>query len=203
MYDNLARRAIMAALANDWTAALEANLAILSEEPDNTDALNRGARAHLQMGNISEAKAFSEKVLILDPANTIASKFIDKCRVYVPDGVSSFKNLRVSEFFLEVPGKTKIVSLINLCNPSIIARLDAGDIVHMTPKTHKVAIVTPDTTYIGRLPDDIATRIIYFIRSGNEYESFVKSASTSEVKIFIKETKRAQTLSQTPSFPVR
>jgi tetratricopeptide (TPR) repeat protein len=203
MYDNLARRAIIAALSNDWPTALDANLTILSEEPDNTDALNRGAKAYLQLGNVSEAMAFSQKVLLLDPLNSIAEKFIDKCRVYEPDTRAPSKNMKMPEFFLEFPGRTKIVSLINLCNPSIIARLDAGDMVQMNPKTHKVAVVTTEAVYVGRLPDDLATRIIYFIKNGNQYESFIKSASTSEVKVFIKETKRAEALWQIPSFPVR
>lgn len=203
MYDNLARRAILAALTCDWLSALEANLEILSEDPNDTNALNRGARAHLQLGNIPDAIALSEKVLILDPLNSIAIKCIERCRAYEPSGSKLPQNIKAPEFFLEVPGRTKIVSLVNLCDPSVLANLDSGDNVLMSPKTHKVAVVTTEETYIGRLPDDLATKIIYFVKNGNEYESYVKSASVSEVKIFIKETKRSDSLLHTPSFPVR
>lgn len=203
MYDNLARRAILAALASDWQEALAANLEILSEDPRDVDALNRAARAYLQLGEIENAVEFSKKVLHHDPLNPIADKCISKCSLLRTDSLIISKSARLSEDFLEIPGKTKIVALVNLCASSVLARLDAGDNVLMIPKVHKVAVTTPDETYIGRLPDDLATRIIYFIKSGNEYDTYIKSIAETHVKVFIKETKRAEDLNQIPSFPAR
>lgn len=204
MYDNLARRAISAALNNDWTTALAVNLEILELEQNDVDALNRAAKAYLQLGDLKSATDYSQKVIELDPLNTIAQKCFAKCGAIGENDSVSFRSARVSDnIFLEIPGKTKIVSLTNLCEPPILARLDAGEYVQMIPKTHKVAVTTPDEMYIGRLPDDLAIRLIYFYKNGNEYDAYIKSVSDNDVKIFIREIKRSDTLSHLASFPVR
>ncbi|OGM31198.1 hypothetical protein A2803_01850 [Candidatus Woesebacteria bacterium RIFCSPHIGHO2_01_FULL_44_21] len=203
MYDTLARRAILAALSQDWQNALQVNLTILSEDPEDVDALNRTARAYLQLGDFENAVLFSKRVLSKDPLNSIADKCLARCSLLHTDGVFLGKNTQTTDAFLEIPGKTKIVSLVNICESVILARLDAGDNVQLVPKVRKVAVTTYDELYIGRLPDDLATRVIYFIKNGNEYETYIKSIAESEVKVFIKETKRAETLDDIPSFPTR
>lgn len=203
MYDTLARRAILAALAQDWESALDTNLVILSEDPDDIDALNRASRAYLQLGDLENAAALSKRVLSKDPLNSIADKCLARCMRLKTDGVYKNKNIQSYDVFLEIPGKTKIVSLVNICESIVLARLDAGDNVQLVPKTRKVAVTTHDDIYIGRLPDDLATRIIYFIKSGNEYETFIKAVTDTDVKVFIKETKRAMNLDDIPSFPAR
>lgn len=205
MYDTLARRAIAAALANDWITALDVNLQILKEEEEDIDALNRAARAYLQLGDIPSAVNFSQTVVQIDPLNQIAQKCLIKCSTLQTNGavlstaISTFSD----SIFLEVPGKTKIVSLINLCESNLLATLNAGENVQMIPKMHKVVVATQQEAYIGRLPDDLATKIIYFYKNGNEYEAFIKSVSENDVKVFIKETKRADSIKHLPSFPMR
>lgn len=203
MYDNLARRAILAALSSDWQTALETNLTILTEETEDIGALNRTARAYLQLGDLENANLYSQKVLVIDPLNPIADKCLTRCGLLQSNKTYIGKGAQTYDIFLEVPGKTKIVSLINICEPSILAQLDAGYNVDLVAKTRRVVVTTPAEVYIGRLPDDLATRIIYFIKNGNEYNSFIKSISESDVKVFIKETKRAEGLSRVPSFPAR
>lgn len=203
MYDLLARRAIAAALANDWASALSANLEILKDEKQDVDALNRAAKAYLQMGDIKNAVACSEEVIAIDPLNPIAERCLVKCSALGAGGAIPSASFSPNNIFLEVPGKTKIVSLVNLCETVSLARLNAGEVVQMIPKMHKVTVATTDEAYIGRLPDDLAIRIIYFYRNGNEYEACIKSVSEAEVKVFIKETKRSETLAHLPSFPMR
>lgn len=207
MYDNLARRAIAAALAQDWQEALRINSAILTTNPDDTDALNRAARASLQLGDVKSAVSFSQKVLEIDPLNSIAAKCVARCSFFESAGdagrvIENYSH-SADHTFMEIPGRTKIVSLINICEPAIIARLDAGALVLMQPRQHRVAITTTDTTYIGRLPDDIAMRIIYLVRNGNEYTTRIKSLTDNEVKVFIKETKRHSSIEHIPSFPFK
>jgi tetratricopeptide (TPR) repeat protein len=205
MHDNLARSAIIAALNNDWSSALEANLEILNEEPNDTNALNRSARAYLQLGDIGNAVRSSEKVLKLDPVNSIAMKCISKCAALKSNGSSHKPNnvTSIDNVFLEIPGKTKIVSLINLCDISTLAMLSAGESVHILPKLHKVSVTNLDEIYIGRLPDDLATRMIYFFKNGNEYNAFIKSVSNENVTVFIKEIKKSPNLNHIHSFPIR
>lgn len=208
MYDNLARRAITAALSNDWATALQVNLLILEEEVNDIDALNRAARASVMLGEYEKAIQFSNAVISQDPLNTIAIKCLAKCSSlsennHTRHSATTANSAMSDNFFLEEPGRTKIVSLINLCESSLLATLNSGDVVMMIPKMHKVMITTSDDAYIGRLPDDLATKIIYFCKHGNQYDAFIKSASQDDVKLFIKETVRAESLKHLPSFPVR
>jgi len=203
--DNLARHAIQAALAANWQEALKTNLSILRDEPEDIDALNRAAKACVQLGKIEEALSFSKKVLSIDPLNSIAEKCITKCSLFQSSYNEKIinRNHKIYDVFLEIPGKTKIVSLVNICESTVLASIDAGDSVLLIPKMHKVSVTTHEEVYIGRLPDDLATRIIYFTKHGNEYEAYIKSIVGSDVKVFIKEIKRSETLNNTPSFPIR
>jgi hypothetical protein len=44
------------------------------------------------------------------------------------------------------------------------------------------------------LPDDIARRLIKFMKAGSTYEAYVKSANPHKVSVFIKEIKKAKNL---------
>lgn len=197
----LAQRAINAALAGDWKTALALNKQILQEEPLSIDALNRLARAQDELGSLKQAEATYKRVIGLDPYNSIAQKALVRLEK-APKRANNrgyFRPLQTS--FVEEPGRTKTVSLIHLGDQQVLASLDCGQQVRLVPHAHRVSAETEDADYIGRLPDDIASRIIKFTKSGNEYQAFVKSSQKNLVKVFIKEVKRAPTLADIPSFP--
>jgi hypothetical protein len=50
------------------------------------------------------------------------------------------------------------------------------------------------------LPDNIGTRLISFIKGGNEYQACIKGIDDKEVIVFIKEVKRAKKFSDQSSF---
>lgn len=196
---DLAQKAVSAALSGDWSQALKLNKKILTENPKDIDALNRLARAYAEIGNIKKAKDSAEKVLKLDPFNPIASKCLAKWKG-LTKGEATGTGPTSGEAFLEEPGKTKIVSLLHLGDSKILAKLDSGDEVYLTPYAHRVSATTYDGKYIGRLPDDLAARLRHFMKYGNEYQVLIKSIAPSEVKVFIRETKRAPDLSDVASF---
>ena len=103
--------------------------------------------------------------------------------------------------FLEEPGKTKIVSLLHLGDSNkVLANLDSGDEVVLKLGSHRISVCTLNRKYIGRLPDDLSVSLIKLIKRGNEYQVFVKSSKPQEIKVFIRETKRAKDLESIPSF---
>lgn len=205
MIDQLAQKAITAAIACDWQQAIGINEQIIKISPENTAALNRAARAYLKLGDISKAKELSEKVLAIDPMNSIAEKCLQKCTTLLQNGsqISEVQGevYSLESIFLEEPGKTKIVSLIHTGDAEILASLQCGDPVRLMPRMHRVSITTLEETYVGRLPDDIASRLIYLVGKGNDYQAFVKTATCETVKIFIREVVRAPELTNTHSFP--
>lgn len=200
MNKDLAQQAISAALKAQWEEAVKLNKLILKEDKDNVDALSRLARAYAELGKITKAKETAKKVLKLDPLNPIATKSLEKWRGLKKGERNNLRPVSAQDF-LEEPGKTKVVSLLHLGDvKNVISKLDAGDEVRLNPRSHRVSVTTLDGKYIGRLPDDLSARLKKLIRHGNKYQTLIKSAGPNEVKVFIRETKRAKSLADIPSF---
>lgn len=115
-------------------------------------------------------------------------------------GKDNEKNYIHSQIFLEEPGKTKIVSLIHLADSDKLLQLNCAQKVSIICGNHRVNITTNSGQYIGKLPDDLASRIIRLKKSGYAYEAFIKAVDENEVRIFLRETKR-QNNDSGPSFP--
>lgn len=202
MLPDLAQRAIEEALRGNWNSAANLNKEILSQTPKDCEALNRLARAELELGRLSRAKTTYKKVLRIDPYNTIAQKALE--RLGNVKRVKKPKNGQLSPTeasFLEEPGKTKMVTLIHLGAKSVLTSLLSGDPIILSPHSHRVSVLTPDRRYVGRIPDDLSRRLIKLTRAGNEYLSLVRTSSPTTVRIFIRETKHSEKLKE-PSFPV-
>lgn len=200
MQNNLAQKAISAALKSEWETAQKLNKELLKQDPKDIDALNRLARAYAELGEIAKAKKTAQKVIQIDPHNAIAAKALAKWRG-LKKGDKSPATKYSANVFLEEPGKTKIVTLLHLGDSAkVIANLDAGDEVKLKIGNHRISICTQDNKYIGRLPDDLSVSLIKLIKSGNEYRGYVKSSNPHEVKVFLRETKRAKELAGVASF---
>ncbi len=199
MNENLAQKAVSAALKGNWEEAKEINLQILKSSSKDIDALNRLARAYAELGDMQMARKSARKVIKLDPYNTIATKSLEKWKG-LKKGDTITSKPSAAGTFLEEPGKTKIVSLIHLGDSKTIVKLDAGDEVKLNPQGHRVSVSTNDGKYVGRLSDDISSRLKKLIKLGNKYQTFIKSAEPGEVKVFIRETHRTEKLADIPSF---
>lgn len=199
MNDDLAQKAVSEALKGSWDKVVDINIEILKKNPNDVEALNRLARAYAETGNIKKAKTVSKKVLSLDPFNKIAQKCITRWKDF-----NNKENCQYSPAsaltFIEEPGRTKIVSLINLGPSALLASLDAGDEVVINPQGHSISILTSDGKYIGRLPDNIGARIKNLIKGGNSYKAIIKSNEPKSLCVFIREIKRSTKQSGIPSF---
>ena len=199
MKDDLAQKAVSLALSGNWEEALLVNKKILQDDSKDVDALNRQARAYAELGKLSKAKACAKKVLKIDPFNTIALKSLEKWKE-LKRGEALKSTPTSPQTFLEEPGKTKILSLIHLGDYKVIAKLDSGDEITLNTRSHRISALSNDGKYVGRLPDDLSARLKKLIKLGNEYLAFIKFANAKEVRVFIRETKRARKLADIPSF---
>jgi hypothetical protein len=199
MGDDLVQKAVSEALKGAWVEAISINLEIIDKNSNDVDALNRLARAYAETGNIQKAKTYSKKVLSIDPFNKIADKCLTKWKELKKDGLCSGCPT-ITSTFIEEPGKTKVISLINLGPNNLLANLDAGDEVVINPQGHSISILTLDGKYIGRLPDNIGARIKNLIKGGNVYGAVIKSNIPGSVKVFIREVSCSQKQSSIPSF---
>ncbi len=193
-------QAIQTALTGDWTQAISINKSLLEENPKDVEALNRMGLAYMIIGKTKDAKTTYQKVLDIDPLNSIAIKNLKKIKTEDPsnDGEDTSMIL-VSNTFLEETGKTKVVDLVNTAPQDILMTLRTGQTLELSVKRLKV-FVSQGKKYVGALPDDIGNRLIKFMTGGNKYEAFVKSAGTNGVTIFIRELKRSTKFKDQPSF---
>lgn len=217
----LARAAILAALASRWQEAVKLNEKIINVEKDNIEALNRLARAHYFLGEDTKSQKYYKKVLELDPYNLIAIKNLEKLlkstrsangsprkagngHTPIASGkMPSGGTLNLSQIFLYEPGKTKLVNLLNLAPPSTLASLSCGEQVYLNPKNHAITILNLEGVYLGAFPDDLAHRLISLLAQGYKYEAYVKCTTTKMLAIFVKEVERSSKLATQPSFQTK
>ncbi len=192
-------QAIQATLSGNWEYAIKLNKTLVSENPNDVEALNRIALAYTVLGKIKNAKQYYQRVLDIDPLNSIALKNLKKIKMDNMSNGDEKITIQVNNFFLEETGKTKVVELINLAPPDVLLTLRTGQLLDISAKRLKI-FISQGKKYVGVLPDDIGKRLIKFIKGGNKYEAYVKSATHQTVTIFIRELKKSAKFKDQPSF---
>jgi hypothetical protein len=151
------------------------------------------------MGKQKEAKSTYQKVLVLDPLNPITLRNLKRLKDKGLNLSGGKTNSCIHNKFLEEPGKTKVVELVNIAQPTVVEALRTGQSLELSIKRLKI-FALEEERYIGVLPDDISKRLIKFIKNGCKYEAYVKSANQHKVTIFIKEIKKTSRYKDQPSF---
>ena len=207
MSQNSEELAIRAAINQNWEKAIEINKKIIKENKKNIAALNRLAHAYYQTGETKKASETYKQVLEIDNFNPIANKNIkrlNKAKRIKPNNKKKSINFYNSgSMFLEEPGKTKLVSLVRLAQPSILAQTNPAQPVILEPKKRTISIIDENETYLGTIPEDLSIKLIKFIKGGNQYQAFVKNVDHQKLEIFIKETNRGKKFTNDPSFTSR
>ena len=194
-----AQMAVNLALSGNWKEAIKINLEIVKENPEDTEALCRLARAYTELGKITLAKDATKKVLEIDPVNTIALKFQEKLKT-AKKTVAQPSSQTSPESFLEETGKTKLVTLLNIGKKEVYENLDPGEEVKLFSYSHKVSVNTMDGAYLGKVPDDVAARLKNLIKMGNKYQILIKSIEPKEITVFIREMERSPKVGNVASF---
>ncbi|MBI4008890.1 tetratricopeptide repeat protein [Candidatus Roizmanbacteria bacterium] len=200
----LEQQAVDAAVNYNWQLAIEINKEILSLDKKNLAVFLRLGFAYLQLQKFDLAKKFYRKALKIQPNNNVAKENLD--RIKVLESKSPKKNRRSDIYldpnlFLEIPGKTKNVTLVNLGQKNILAQLSIGQEVFLKPKKRKVEVRTKEKEYIGSLPDDLSRRLLVFLKAKSIYSVFIKEANLSRVALFIREFKKGKKVQSYLSFP--
>ncbi|MBI2021605.1 tetratricopeptide repeat protein [Candidatus Daviesbacteria bacterium] len=209
---HLHRQAITAALNCSWDEALNINRRLLKHEPDNTDCLNRLAKAYIELGKYLQAKKIYQDVLKLDPYNTIAQKNLKKLSSFKRNSTAhngqskngfslNSKTSALSPYlFLEEPGKTKLVNLIKVAEPSRLMMMSAGYEVNLITKNRGISVSDQENQYLGVLPDDTAHHLLKLIKGGNKYQALIKSIKSNGLTILIREIFRSKKFRNQASF---
>lgn len=193
--------AIAAALSGNWNGAIAINLSLLRTNPSHIDALGRLAYAYLKNGELTAARRTFGKVLDLDPYNAIAIK-----QNQLLAGVKR-KTAKKSPApgaspgaFLEDPGKTKIVSCVNLAPAPTLTTLSPGQLVELKARNHAIELRAQDKTYLAALPDDVAFKLLKLLAAGNTYQAVVKAVGKNALTVILRELSRGRRFANQPSF---
>lgn len=193
--------AITAALSQDWKEAIRMNTTLLKKDKNDIDALNRLGFAYLKSGQITRAKRTFHKVTKIDPYNQISLKNLKRLGNLKRKTLVAGLHQTISPlFFLEEPGKTKIVSLINLAPSQVLSGVCPGQEVYLKAKNHVVEIRDEKSQYLGALPDDLSFRLIRLLTGGNRYQVVVKGTAKNTLTVLIREVLRGKRYKQHPSF---
>lgn len=200
--EDLNAKAIDAALVGNWEKAVELNSKLLKTDPNNIDCLNRLGKALFELGDCPKACKTLRKVLRMDKYNSIAQRNLARAMQKTPTGKKTATVPAASPIlsFLEEPGKTKLIALVNLTTSVDLLAQNQTENLILTPKRHTVVVTNSQDHYLGSLPDDIGHRLSVLIKGGNKYGAFIKSVTKCSLVIFVRETARAKKYIDTPSF---
>lgn len=193
---DLTRSAIKASLSSNWEEAIDLNLNILLNNPNDVQALNRLASAYTELGQKTSAKEVYERVLKIDKFNSIALR----CIKLLPNKNSVADKVMADEDFIEQLGVTKTVKLTKCAGKEILLALYCKEPLTLSPRARLVSIVRSDGTRIGSLPDDLSLKLGKLIKSSYSYCACVKSATDNNVTIFLREVKRPNRINASASF---
>lgn len=199
--DDITQQAVSSALSGDWQKAEELNELILKDFPDNVGAMVRLAKAQIELGESSKAKKILEKVIKLDPYNSIATKTLLKLKSKDKGGEITHNKIS-AEMFLEEPGKTKLTELTNLGDPNIFLQLDPGDEAKLIGGGRTISVNTSNGKHVGKLPVALGFRIKNLTSQGFEFQALIKSTSEDSVKVFIRELSRPSGFEKIMPFPI-
>lgn len=200
---NLHQQAIAAAIECRWQDALKLNKQIAKVDPENVDALNRQAKAYLELNKLNLAKKYYTLALKFDPYNPIALKNIKIIKAMKGGGIQ--KNLNgvhpISPLlFLQEPGKTKVVNLLKVAEPQKLSTVFPGMPVELVFKNRRIHILDQQGSYLGILPDDLSFQILRLTKGGNKYEVFIKSVRVNSLAVLLREVYRSKKFKNQPSF---
>lgn len=205
--DELSEIATNYALQGQWELAVKANKEILAFCKDDIDSLNRLGFAYTGLGKLQDASATFKKVLRLDSYNAIATKNLDRLKNIKAKPKKASKKpasttAHPERLFLEEPGRTATVALVAVAEPKILLSLSCADEIRLVPRSHQISVVDSTGMYLGKIPDDLAARLLRLISGGNQYSGCIKGVHSTGVQIFIRETKRSKKFEMVHSFPI-
>ncbi len=202
--EKLKERAVEVAIQGNYQEAIRINTEILEHNPQDVDSLMQLAHAYWQIGDLHKAKDYYKRTLEIEPNNNLARKRLALLNSVTKKhpGPLERKKGRIVPItdLIEEPGKTKIVRLGNIGKPEHISLLSIGEEVFLNIRKRKIEIRDTGGNFIGYLPDDISKRLTEFINHGGKYEAFVFSIDKNEIKVFVREIKKASRYRKVSSF---
>lgn len=199
------QQAIQCAAHLRWAEAEKINRSIVKLCPEDVDAYNRLGKALWEMGQLQEAKESYRHALLLDPANAIAGRNLERLEssletVHSSSGVEDIPHVP-ADIFIAESGKTTIVRVLPLPGrPRNVLPLP-GDPLRLQPNGSIVRVLTRSGHPVGQLSAALSQRLCYLMESGNCFAAAVVGIQSSDIFIVIKEIYQHPSLAGQHSFP--
>ena len=192
------------AMQGKWDEAVVINREILSENPDNVDALNRLGKSLLETGLIKEAIEAFKNALNLSPNNPIATKNLHKLiEKYSSTTMKDqkLKTLSSPKSANEEYGKVAIVDLVNQTTKDNLDEVEDGEEIQLAIMDKIVKALSVKGERIGQVEPKLGARITKLIKAGNKYKAFIKKIDGNRVKLLIREIYQHPSQIRVVSFP--
>jgi len=198
------KQAIALAIEGRWREAVEANKGILENFPGDVDTFNRLGRAHIELGEYSEARNAYSRARELDPYNNIAEKNLRRLAHLDGDeeGVKGEGATKLEpNYFIEETGKSGIVRLQQPGRKEVLAKMVAGDKVVLESVSGNLIVKNENGDMLGTVESRHGQRLIRLMAGGNRYAASVTSSSEDTLSIIIRETYQHPKQAGQLSFP--
>jgi len=185
----ISQQAIALAMEGRWREAIAINKRMIESFPNDVGACNRLGRAHMELGEYSQAREAYSRAVELDPYNAIAIKNLRRLS-YLEGSVASSQSdsQRVEpQHFIEEIGKAGVVSLCHLAPPEVLARMVSGDRLHLKIDGANLTVGNGRGEYLGLVEPKYGHRLIKLIEGGNRYSAAIVSSTENQMTIIIRE----------------
>jgi tetratricopeptide (TPR) repeat protein len=199
------QEAISLAMQSRWQEAVTVNQSIIELLPTDIDAYNRLGRAFMELGEFARAKEAYTRALGLDPYNSIAQKNLQRLSL-LPDSQVKVKEKRreVSpDLFIGEMGKAGVVNLQSLAPRELLARMAAGNQVHLKVKGQQLVVENDQGEHLGLVEPPHGFRLARLIEGGNKYTAAIVSINNDSTRIIIREVFQHPSQVGRLSFPVK
>ena len=199
----LAEQAVKLAMQNRWQEAVAVNRQSIELTPEEPDAWNRLGKALSELGRYAEARDAYGEALKRDSNNSIAQKQLKRLSLLVDAEQRGEErgNKLDPKLLIEEMGKTGIFELEAPAPPNVLARMAAGDEVHLKVGGNALRVEDHRGEVLGNVPPKAALRLIELMAGGNRYIAGVTSVTERNIRVLIREVYQAPELQGRVSFP--
>ena len=197
-----AKKAVDLAMSCRWAEAVSINQVILNDSPNDIGALNRMAKAYMELGYNTEAKAVFARVIEVVPHNPIARKNIGRLGQLGDEAPRQrVVNNKITRAFIAETGKSVVTNLANLGAAKTRAKMSPGDELELkVENSHLNVEDVASGTHLGQVGPRLAAQLKRLIAGGNRYTATITSVDDSELAIIIREAYRSPAQANILSF---
>lgn len=203
----LVERALELAGEGRWEESEQVNRDILARFPRDFEAMNRLGKAFAEQHRYGEAREMYQKVLEIEPTNTIARKNVARMELLSTQPIDTNGAAREARpqarqaMFIEEPGQSAMLIVESSVPQTTLSKLISGDHLELRAQGESVGVYNWENEFIGFLPARVGHRLSAMMANGNQYQAAVAAVLDGALRIVVRETFRSPENSGRLSFP--